>query len=122
VVGKAKDDAVAAIKAAGLTADTSPDAVFDKSVPEGAVVSQSPATGTLTRGGTVSLTISKGPKMVDVPSFIGKQAAEARKALEALGFQVRVNNILGGFFGTVRDQEPVNRKVPEGSVITITVV
>jgi beta-lactam-binding protein with PASTA domain/predicted Ser/Thr protein kinase len=122
VVGKAKDDAVAAIKAAGLTADTSPDAVFDKTVPEGAVVSQSPATGTLTRGGTVTLTISKGPKMVDVPSFIGKQATEARKALEALGFQVRVNNILGGFFGTVRDQEPVNRKVPEGSVITITVV
>ncbi|WP_307489719.1 Stk1 family PASTA domain-containing Ser/Thr kinase [Pseudarthrobacter defluvii] len=122
VVGKAEDDAVAAVEAAGLTAEVAPDQVFDRNVPEGAVVSQSPANGTLTRGGTVTLTISKGPKMVAVPSFIGKQASEARKALEALGFQVRVNNILGGFFGTVRDQSPVDREVPEGSVVTITVV
>ncbi|MDE8589003.1 Stk1 family PASTA domain-containing Ser/Thr kinase [Arthrobacter sp. NQ4] len=122
VVGKAEDDAVAAIEAAGLTAEVAPDQVFDRNVPEGAVVSQSPANGTLTRGGTVTVTISKGPKMVAVPSFIGKQASEARKALEALGFQVRVKNILGGFFGTVRDQSPVDREVPEGSVVTITVV
>jgi serine/threonine-protein kinase len=122
VVGKAKDDAVAAVKAAGLTAAVAPDEVFDRNVPKGAVVSQSPANGTLTRGGTVTLTVSKGPKMVQVPSYIGKQASDARKALEALGFEVRVNNILGGFFGTVRDQSPVNREVPEGSVITITVV
>ncbi|MFD0759713.1 PASTA domain-containing protein [Arthrobacter ulcerisalmonis] len=57
-----------------------------------------------------------------MPSFVGKQAAEAEKALQALGFEVRRNNILGGFFGTVRSQDPVNTKVPEGSVITITVV
>ncbi|MHC6594401.1 Stk1 family PASTA domain-containing Ser/Thr kinase [Arthrobacter sp. C152] len=122
VVGKSKGEAVNAIDAAGLKADVARDEVFDRTVPEGAVVSQAPANGTLTRGGTVTLTISKGPRMVDVPSFIGKQAAEARKALEALGFQVKVNNILGGFFGTVRDQDPVNRKAPEGSVVTITVV
>ena len=122
VIGKSEDDAVAAIEAAGLNARVAPDDVFDRNVPEGDVASQSPANGTLTRGGTVTLTISKGPKMVNVPSYIGKQAAEARKALEALGFQVRVNNILGGFFGTVRDQSPVDREVPEGSVVTITVV
>lgn len=122
VVGKAKGEAVDAIEAAGLKADVARDEVFDRNVPEGAVVSQAPANGTLTRGATVTLTISKGPRMVDVPSFIGKQASEARKSLEALGFQVRVNNILGGFFGTVRDQDPVNKKVPEGSVVTITVV
>ena len=122
VIGKSEDDAVAAIEAAGLTARVAPDEVFDRNVPEGDVASQSPANGTLTRGGTVTLTISKGPRMVNVPSYIGKQASEARKALEALGFQVRVNNILGGFFGTVRDQSPVDREVPEGSVVTITVV
>ncbi|MDQ0769717.1 serine/threonine protein kinase/beta-lactam-binding protein with PASTA domain [Pseudarthrobacter defluvii] len=122
VIGKSEDDAVAAVEAAGLTAEVAPDEVFDRDVPAGDVVRQSPANGTLTRGGTVTLTISKGPKMVNVPSYIGKQATEARKALEALGFQVRVNNILGGFFGTVRDQSPVDREVPEGSVVTITVV
>ncbi|VXB11520.1 Serine/threonine-protein kinase PK-1 [Arthrobacter sp. 9AX] len=122
VVGRGEDEAVEAIEAAGLKADVAGEEVFDKNVPEGAVVSQSPANGTLTRGGTVTLTISKGPRMVEVPSFIGKQAADARKALEALGFQVKVNNILGGFFGTVRDQDPVDTEVPEGSVVTLTVV
>jgi serine/threonine-protein kinase len=113
---------VKAIEAAGLSAEVAAEEIFDRKVPQGAVVSQSPADGTLPRGGTVTLTISKGPRMVEVPSYIGKQVADARKALEALGFEVRVNNILGGFFGTVRDQEPVDTEVPEGSVITLTVV
>ncbi|TNB73217.1 PASTA domain-containing protein [Arthrobacter sp. BB-1] len=122
VVGQDEKDAVDAIEAAGLTAEVAPDEVFSRDIPEGSVASQAPATGTLTRGGTVTLTISKGPRMVKVPSYIGKQATDARKALEGLGFQVRVNNILGGFFGTVRDQDPVDKEVPEGSVITLTVV
>ena len=58
-------------------------------------MAQDPASGNLTKGGTVTLTISKGPKLVEVPSFIGKQADEARKALEELGFEVKVDNILG---------------------------
>jgi serine/threonine-protein kinase len=122
VVGQDEDDAVDAIEAAGLKAEVAREEVFDRNVPEGAVVSQAPASGTLTRGGTVTLTISKGPRMVEVPSFIGRQAGEARRALEALGFEVRVNNVLGGFFGTVRDQDPVDEEVPEGSVVTLTVV
>ncbi|HEY8752458.1 MAG TPA: Stk1 family PASTA domain-containing Ser/Thr kinase [Arthrobacter sp.] len=122
VVGQDKDAAVKAIQAAGLKADVAKDRVNDAKVPKGAIASQSPSAGTLTKGGTVTLTISDGPKMVKVPSYIGKQVTEARKALESLGFQVRVNNILGGFFGTVRDQDPVNTDVPEGSLVTLTVV
>jgi serine/threonine-protein kinase len=122
VVGQDEDDAVDAIEAAGLRADVAREEVFDRNIPEGAVVSQAPATGTLTRGGTVTLTISKGPRMVEVPNFIGKQAGEAEQALRRLGFEVRVNKVLGGFFGTVRDQDPVDTEVPEGSVITLTVV
>jgi serine/threonine-protein kinase len=122
VVGMDEDDAVDAIEAAGLKAEVAKDEVNDRNVPKGAVASQSPSSGTLTRGGTVTLTISDGPKMVKVPSYVGKQAAEARRELEKLGFEVRVNNVLGGFFGTVRDQDPVNKEVPEGSVVTLTVV
>ena len=86
------------------------------------MVAQDPASGNLTKGGTVTLTISKGPKLVEVPSFIGKQASEAQEALEKLGFKVQVDDILGGFFGTVRDQNPVDTKAPEGSTVTLTVV
>jgi beta-lactam-binding protein with PASTA domain/serine/threonine protein kinase len=122
VVGMEENDAVDAIEAAGLKADVLKDEVNDPKVPKGSVAAQSPASGNLTKGATVTLTISDGPKLVKVPSFIGKQAGEARKGLEALGFKVEVNNILGGFFGTVRDQDPVDDEVPEGSVITLTVV
>ncbi|MDI3213508.1 PASTA domain-containing protein [Arthrobacter sp. AL12] len=122
VRGQEQGDAVKAIEAAGLKAVISPETVFDRTVPKGSVVAQDPASGNLTRGGAVTLTVSKGPRLVDVPSFVGKQVDEARKALEALGFEVQVEDILGGFFGTVRYQDPVNKKVPEGSVITLTVV
>ncbi|MDD1478069.1 Stk1 family PASTA domain-containing Ser/Thr kinase [Arthrobacter sp. H16F315] len=122
VRGQQQGDAVKAIEAAGLKVAVAPDPVFDRAVPKGAVVSQDPPSGNLTKGGTVTLTVSKGPKLVQVPSFIGKQAAEAQKALEQLGFKVKVDNILGGFFGTVRAQDPVNTGVPEGSTITLTVV
>lgn len=122
VRGQEQGAAVKAIEAAGLKAFISPETVNDKKVPKGAVVAQEPSSGTLTRGESVTLTVSKGPRLVDVPSYIGKQANDARKALEKLGFEVRVNNVLGGFFGTVRDQDPVNTQVPEGSVVTLTVV
>ncbi|MDR6508700.1 protein kinase domain-containing protein [Arthrobacter oryzae] len=122
VRGQEQGAAVKALEAAGLKAVISPETVNDKKVPKGAVVDQEPSSGTLTRGESVTLTVSKGPKLVDVPSYIGKQAKEAEQALKKLGFEVRVNNILGGFFGTVRDQDPVNTQVPEGSVVTLTVV
>ncbi len=122
VRGKAQDAAVKALQDAGLKAVIAPETVNDRSVPKGAVVSQTPANGTLIRGEAVTLTVSKGPKMVKVPSFIGKQADEAEKELKKLGFKVEINKILGGFFGTVRDQSPVNTEVPEDSVVTLTVV
>ena len=122
VRGLPQDAAVKAIQDAGLKAVVAPETVNDKSVPKGAVVAQSPGNGTLVRGETVTLTVSKGPKMVRVPSFIGKQAKDAQKDLEKLGFDVKINAILGGFFGTVRDQNPVDTEIAEGSVVTLTVV
>ncbi|OFI38348.1 protein kinase [Arthrobacter sp. SW1] len=111
-----------AISDAGLTVKVAPEGVFNKKVPAGAVLSQSPSDGTLNRGGVVTLTLSKGPRMVEVPNFIGKQAKQAERELKKLGFEVEINNVLGGFFGTVRDQDPVDTAVPEGSTITLTVV
>lgn len=122
VRGEEQSAAIRAIEAAGLKAVVADETVTDRNVPKGAVVSQEPASGTLTRGQTVTLTISEGPKLVKVPNYIGKQVKDAREALEKRGFEVRVNNILGGFFGTVRDQDPVDTEVPEGSVVTLTVV
>ena len=69
-----------ALESAWLMAVVAPEPVNDRNVPKGAVLAQDPASGNLTKGGTVTLTISKGPKLVEVPNFIGKQVKEARAA------------------------------------------
>ncbi|MEO5780598.1 MAG: Stk1 family PASTA domain-containing Ser/Thr kinase [Arthrobacter oryzae] len=122
VRGQEQSAAVKALEAAGLKPVVAAETVHDRKVPQGAVIAQDPATGNLTRGGAVTLTISKGPKLVEVPSFVGKQAKEAERELRKLGFDVKVENIAGGFFGTVRFQDPVDKAVPEGSVVTLGVV
>lgn len=122
VVGKTEADAVAALKAAGLSPEVAAAQVNDPNIPAGSVVAQSPGSGTLFAGGKVTLTISKGPQMVKVPNVVGKQVDDAKKQLEALGFKVAVNNFLGGFFGTVRLQDPAGGEAILGSTITLTIV
>lgn len=122
VVGKSTEEATRLLEAAGLKPQVAPERVNSSTVPDGSVAVQTPASGLVERGGTVTLTESMGPRMVEVPSFVGRQVAEARSELEKLGFTVDVNEILGGFFGTVRAQDPAGKSVPEGSTVTLTVV
>jgi serine/threonine-protein kinase len=122
VVGQPQSDAAAALEGAGLKVEVAPEAVFDRNVPAGSVAAQTPAEGQVIRGDTVTLTLSKGPRMVEVPDTVGRQVDEAKRALEELGFEVEVKEFLGGFFGTVRTQDPDSGSLPEGSVITLTVV
>jgi serine/threonine-protein kinase len=58
--------------------------------PEGTVLRQSPRAGAgLRERSTVTLTVSSGPSLVDVPDVTGIEAEAARLELEAAGFQVR---------------------------------
>jgi eukaryotic-like serine/threonine-protein kinase len=121
VAGKAKDEAVAAIEATELKVALTEE--FSETVPAGVVISQAPADGTLFRGDTVSVVVSKGPPLVAVPKVVGEQVGDATTALEAAGFSVKVERVLGGFFGTVRSQAPEGgSQAPRGSTITLTIV
>ncbi len=91
-------------------------------VPKGSVVSQSPRDGTAFRGDTVTLVVSKGPVMVAVPNVVGQQLQQAQDALQAAGFTVKVEKAFGGFFGTVRFQDPGGGEAPKGSTVTLTIV
>lgn len=122
VAGQPEADAVAALKAVGLVAAIAPEQVNSVSVPAGSVVAQSPESGELTAGDTVTLTLSKGPKMIAVPSTVGKQVDAATKTLQDLGFNVEVKKLIGGFFGTVRFQTPDGGEAPEGSTIVLQVI
>ncbi|WP_255869951.1 Stk1 family PASTA domain-containing Ser/Thr kinase [Arthrobacter jinronghuae] len=122
VTGLGEDAALKAVEDAGLTAAVAPDKVNSATVPAGAVVAQTPASGLLERGSTVTLTISLGPRMVEVPNYVGQRAETARADLESRGFTVEVENLLGGLLGLVRDQEPGAGTAPEGSTVVLKVV
>ena len=71
----------------------------------------------------VALVVSSGPPLVEIPQVQGKNVDAARKQLEDLGFTVKVENFLGGVFGTVRESNPgAGQSIPKGSTITLTVV
>ncbi|WP_432541147.1 Stk1 family PASTA domain-containing Ser/Thr kinase [Kineococcus sp. SYSU DK002] len=122
VVGQGQDAAARAITDAGLTVGEVEQRVSE-TVPKGEVISQAPDDGTLFRGDPVALVVSSGPPLVEVPRVQGKNVDAARQQLEGLGFAVRVENVLGGIFGTVRDSDPAaGQSIPKGSTITLTVV
>ena len=121
VRGKDQDTAVKTLEAAGLKAVVAPEPVFDRTVPKGKVAGQDPATGNLTKGGAVNLTISKGPKLVQVPDVFRRPEAEAVKALKDAGFEVKVSYTFGSsVLGLVAGQDKRGQQ-PEGSLVTITV-
>lgn len=126
VTGVPQAEAEDALTSAGLTF-TYDDAQYSSTVAAGSVISQTPTPDgeQLFRGDSVTLVLSLGPPLVDVPYVIGKTEEEAKRLLEEAGFEVVVKDLLGGFLGLVRYQDPgdVDKpQAPEGSTVTITVV
>lgn len=97
---------------------------FSDTVPEGQVISLLPDQQQLTNGGSVTLTVSKGPDLVAVPAVIGETLLAAKGALEAAGFVVIVDtNQLSSKWGIAtvkRVSEPAGTMLTRGSSITIS--
>ena len=117
-------DAAAATQALEDTgfAVTRAEDVFSSSVPKGSVASQSPADGTLARGQTVTIAVSKGPEMIAVPDVTGMTEAQATKRLEDAGFAVEAQRFLGGTLDEVTATRPRGGTAPKGSTVTILVI
>ncbi|RMI09807.1 Stk1 family PASTA domain-containing Ser/Thr kinase [Cellulomonas triticagri] len=122
VVNTTLEQATAQLEELGLV--VAAEEAFSDTVPAGTVISQSPESGAdAKRTDTVTLQVSKGPETVPMPNLTGKQYDEAARVLEGLGLKAERRNVLGGLFGTVRDQSvPADQAVPKGSTITLTVV
>jgi serine/threonine-protein kinase len=122
VAGASVAEATAQLESLGLV--VSAQEAFSDTVPAGDVISQDPAGGTEGhRKDTVTLQVSKGPETVPMPNLTGKQYDEAATILDGLGLKAERRNVLGGLFGTVRDQSvPAEQAVPKGTTITLTVV
>lgn len=122
LTGTTVTDATTLLEGLGLKL-TQGDDVYSTDVPEGQIAEQEPADGTLQRDGTVTVHVSKGPEMVEVPSVYLKSTKDATDILEGAGFKVKLTFILGGPLHTVTGQTPgAGEKAPKGSVVELTVV
>ncbi|MFF4355230.1 Stk1 family PASTA domain-containing Ser/Thr kinase [Streptomyces sp. NPDC001604] len=123
VTGEDLDSAKSDLEDAGLTVKVAAERInseYDK----GQVAAQTPAGDSQAADGdTVTLTLSKGPEMVEVPDVTGDSVDDAHKALEDAGFKVEEDRGLLGLFGdTVKNQSVKGGDTaPKGSTITIKI-
>ncbi|TQE23280.1 Stk1 family PASTA domain-containing Ser/Thr kinase [Streptomyces ipomoeae] len=123
VAGSSVEDATALLEREGLKVKIASEQVnseFDK----GMVAEQSPGAGKeAAEGDTVTLTISKGPEMVEVPDVVGDSVDEATRKLKDAGFEVEEDRGLLGLFGDEVKGQSVEggEKAAKGSTITIEI-
>lgn len=120
VVGDSVEDATSALKDAGLEVRIAPEQV-NSPQEAGSIAAQSAAEGSrLAKGDTVTLTVSKGPRMITVPKVTGKKADDAKKELEKAGFKVDVDRGFPFLSDEIAGQSvKAGDQAPEGSTITI---
>ena len=122
--GEDADRAERALTGKGLEVERTSE--YSDTVPEGAVLSQTPRSGTLFRGETVTLVVSQGPELVEVPDgLVASGVDSATERLEELGFVVEVVRPRPGYIGLeyVFSVDPGSgTMVPRGSTITLTLV
>ncbi|MGW6908493.1 Stk1 family PASTA domain-containing Ser/Thr kinase [Streptomyces sp. NPDC054940] len=123
VTGGSLADARAELQEAGLKVKVA-SARVNSEFDAGQVAQQSPADGgQAAEGDTVTLTLSKGPEMIEVPDVVGDSVDDAKAELEAAGFQVDEDRGLLGLFGDTVKKQSVDggETAPKGSTITITI-
>jgi len=121
-IGKSGEQALNELTEAGFSVEAG--YAFNETVPELAVISQSPAGGTTAnKGGKVTILISKGPRNTVIPrTVITMEAKAAQQLLESLGLKVRVVSVGNNKKKVVKTVSPAaNTSVKRGSLVTITV-
>ena len=117
-----QDQARSRLTQLGVTVTSSEE--YHADVARGAVISTSPKAGdTIETGDSVSLVVSKGPEMIDLPDVTGKSASEAKRTLTDLGFKVKGSDFLDDLLDRkVKTQEPpggAGQQAAKGSEVTL---
>ena len=88
-------------------------------------MSQSPSAGRkIDKGSTITLTVARQPKEVEVPDVTGEKQSKAVQRLSREGFEIEVVEQPVGTQeddGVVIEQDPAGGKARRGSTVTITV-
>ncbi|QKW06018.1 Stk1 family PASTA domain-containing Ser/Thr kinase [Streptomyces sp. NA04227] len=123
VTGESATDATSELQDLGLKVEISSTRV-NSAFDAGQVADQNPATDAeVGEGDTITLILSKGPVMVEVPDVEGMKVDAAEQKLSDLGFQVHVDRGIFGIFDDEVSGQSVEagEKAPKGSEITIKV-
>jgi len=120
--GESQEDAAAALEEAGF--EPLVRTVNSEDVETGLVINSSPSGGsTATRGSTVVLTVSKGPKLAKVPVLVGSQRSVAVQRIRSRGLSPSVEEEESAApAGEVIRQSPsAGSELPSDSSVTIVV-
>ena len=114
--------ATAALEKAGFEVQV--DRVNSDRVGEGLVIHSDPSGGTsLTRGSTVLLTVSAGPRLAKVPVVVGYQVATAEQQVRSAGLEPSVSEEadVAPEGQVIRQTPSAGSRVEPGSTVTIVV-
>ena len=107
VIRQTQDAALAELTGDGLHPEVLSD--YSDSVPSGQVITSSPdPSGKVKKGGSVKITVSRGPKPVAVPDEAGQTPDSATQALRTAGFQV-----------VIAPDQAFSETVASGSVVSV---
>jgi len=123
VIGQTYETAAAQLQAAGFTVGR---ADVESDQPAGQVVDQDPpGNSTASRGSSVTLSVSQGPKTATVPDVSLQSVADARATLRAAGFKSSVTEQETedeALDGLVISQDPAgNAQADPKTVVKLTV-
>jgi serine/threonine-protein kinase len=122
VVGRTREQAVAALEGVGLASGAATEAFSD--LPVGAVVATDPEQGApLPPGTEVTLVLSKGVEMLGVPDVRGAQRADAERAITQAGFTPAVTEVFSEDVGKglVAGQAPFEGRAARSSEVALEV-
>ena len=125
VMGMSASEATTTLQNAGLTVKVSDTREFNDTVPDGKVSSVTVPSGIVRAGDSVTLILSKGPELVEIPAVLGMTIKKASAALEAAGFKVIIitdipREFWGDSFAKAKRTDPAaGTKVKRGSTVKI---
>jgi serine/threonine-protein kinase len=126
VTGLAVDEARRLLQEVGLTGIVGGDGEFSDTIPEGSVVQILDRDARIiVPGDTLTLLVSRGPELTEVPDVIDNTISEAKRKLEALGFRVEVRSEFpeedwSKPFARVTSVDPsAGQEVPAGTLIVL---
>lgn len=109
--GLEESEAAALLGDQGLRVGWDEESRYDERVPRGHVLRQDPGAGAYVKRDTeVTLTLSRGPRRIEVPDLRGQAVQAAQVSLSAAGLGIgRIFDVYGqGPAGTVVTQEPAS--------------